>query len=436
MVDAVRAAHEQFVTTGRAPGRHVRRLVVDSWQRSARSGVDPEVAAAPVDMAGRTLTGYRRQHPLAGAMPVVRDLLVTPGADAGWVTALTDDVGRMLWVEGDGDVRRRVEGVGFVEGAVWREDCAGTNALGTALVTDRPVQVVGTEHFARRVQPWNCAAAPVHGPSGQVLGVLDVTGGSVVASALAMSLVRATVAAVEAELARAAGADRSGHAGPPAAGRARHAAGAAFAAGMSMMPPSVPPVGPAARLRVLGTGEPVLRLGGAPVRLSLRHAEILLLLAAHPAGLSADELAVLLSAHDLSDVTVRAEVSRLRRSVGPLMSASRPYRLTAPVPTDADLVRSLLDAGDTSGALASYPGPVLARSVAPGVERLRDELTSDVRAAVLASRTPDVVSRWLASDEGSDDWQAWEHLAWLSPRGTPAHARALGRLDLLTRRQS
>ncbi|GIG23482.1 transcriptional regulator [Cellulomonas chitinilytica] len=433
MVDAVRAAHERFVTTGHAPGRHVRRLVVDSWRRSARSGVDPEFAAAPVDMAGRTLTGYRRQHPLAGAMPVVRDLLVTPGADAGWVTALTDDVGRMLWVEGDGDVRRRVEGVGFVEGAVWREDCAGTNALGTALVTDRPVQVVGTEHFARRVQPWNCAAAPVHAPSGQVLGVLDVTGGSIVASALAMSLVRATVAAVEAELARAAGVDRAGPTQALALGHLRGSAAGA-PVDLTAMPPTVPPVGPAARLRVLGAGEPVLRIAGAPVRLSLRHAEILLLLAAHPAGLSADELAVLLSAHDLSDVTVRAEVSRLRRSVGPLMSASRPYRLTAPVPTDIDLVRSLLDAGDTSGALASYPGPVLARSVAPGVEQLRDELTADVRAAVLVSRSPEVVSRWLASDEGAEDWQAWEHLAWLSPRGTPAHARALGRLDLLTRR--
>lgn len=434
MVDAVRAAHERFVTTGHAPGRHVRRLVVDSWQRSARSGVDPEVASAPVDMTGRTLSGYRRQHPLASAMPVVRDLLVTPGADAGWVTALTDDVGRMLWVEGDGDVRRRVEGVGFVEGSVWREDCAGTNALGTALVTNRPVQVVGTEHFARRVQPWNCAAAPVHAPSGQVLGVLDVTGGSVVASTLAMSLVRATVAAVEAELVRVAGTTVDEQAGALVASRARHAVEAGLSTEPPTMPPSVPLAGPAARLRVLGTGEPVLRVGGVPVRLSLRHAEILLLLAAHPAGLSADELAVLLSAHDLSDVTVRAEVSRLRRSVGPLMSASRPYRLTAPVPTDIDLVRSLLDAGDMSGALASYPGPVLARSVAPGVERLRDELTADVRAAVLASRSPEVVSRWLASDQGAEDWQAWEHLAWLSPRGTPAHARALGRLDLLTRR--
>ena len=140
---------------------------------------------------------------------------------------------------------------------------------------------------------------------------------------------------------------------------------------------------------------------------------------------------MLLSEHELSDVTVRAEVSRLRRLVGPLLSESRPYRLTAPLRTDADMVHALLDTGDVDAALTAYPGPVLARSVAPGVERIRDELAADVRAAVLASPLPGVVSRWLASDAGADDWQAWERLAWLAPKGSPVHVRAVGRLDLL-----
>lgn len=400
----LRAAHERFVTTGRAPDRTVRTLVADSWRRSLRSGVDPEVENAPVDMAGNALDGYRNGLPLAAAMPVVRELLVAPGSGAGWVTALTDDVGRLLWVEGDRALRDRVEGVGFVEGAVWREDLAGTNAPGTALATDQPVQVVGSEHYARKVQPWNCTAVPVHSPTGQVLGVLDVTGGPAVASALVMSLVRATVAAVEAELARVV---------------ARP-----FLVARSAPTPS--------RLRVLGT--PLLHLGGSDLRLSLRHAEILLLLARHPSGLSADELAVLLSEHELSDVTVRAEVSRLRRLVGPLLSESRPYRLTGPLRTDADRVQELLAAGDPDSALASYPGPVLPRSVAPGVERIREDLSADLRAAVLASPLPGVVSRWVASDEGADDWQAWERLAWLAPKGSPVHVRAAGRLDLLGRR--
>lgn len=417
--DTVRTAHERFVTTGQLAGAHVRRLVADSWRRSARSGVDPEVPAPPVDMAGRTLTSYRRAHPLAAAMPVVRDLLVRPGADAGWVTALADDTGRLLWVEGDRDVRRRVEGVGFVEGAVWREDCAGTNAPGTALATQRPVQVVGTEHYARPVQPWNCAAAPVRGPSGQVLGVLDVTGGPVVAGGVVMSLVRATVAAVEAELARLA---------PPAlqvpsdrlvTALTGAGAGARVAGG---------------RLCVLGPDVPTLHLGGRDVRLSLRHAEILLLLTQHPTGLTGDELAVQLSDHALSDVTVRAEVSRLRRVVGPLLSQSRPYRLTAPLRTDVDTVRSLLEVGDVAAALSNHPGVVLPRSTAPGVERIRDDLRADLRAAVLASPEPGAVSRWVSSDDGADDWQAWQRLTVLAPRGTPAHVQARGRLDLLARR--
>lgn len=415
LADAARvsAAHERFVTTGRPPGRHVRPVVADSWRRSLRSGVDPEVQNAPVDMAGRSLTSYRRKLALADAMPVVRELLVAPGSDAGWVTALTDDAGRMLWVEGEQGVRRTLEGVGFVEGALWREDCAGTNALGTALAIDQPLQVVGFEHYARKVHPFSCAAVPVHAPTGQVLGVIDVTGGPVVASPVVMSLVRATVAAVEAELARVAG-ERTTR-----SSRLIVRTGA----DLELIP----------RLRVL-TASPTVRVGGVDVRVGLRHAEILLLLARHPAGLSAEELAVLLSGQMLSDVTVRVEISRLRRIVGPLLSESRPYRLTERLRTDADLVRELVAVGNLDAALSSYPGPVLLRSVAPGVERVRDELSADLRAAVLASSLPGAVSRWVASDEGADDWQAWERLTWLAPRGTPAHVQAVGRLDLLGRR--
>lgn len=436
-VARVREAHERFVTSGASPGRGVRRVVADSWRRSARSGVSAESPLPPVDMAGNALAGYRQSHVLAAAMPVVRDLLVDQGGD--WVATLTDDEGRLLWVEGDARVRRSVESVGFVEGALWREDCAGTNAPGTALATGAPVQVVGTEHYARTVQPWNCAAAPVRGPSGAVLGVLDVTGRDVVASRLVMSLVRATAAAAEAEVARTAGpttgaTSSAGHLARPGSGVGPlvlegddslvHATSRADAGAGAR---------DVSRLRVLGD-PPVLVHEGRTVRLGLRHAEILLLLSRHPRGLSADELAVLLSGNPLSHVTVRAEISRLRRLVGPLLSGSRPYRLTAQLRSDVCLVAELLGAGDTGAALAAYPGPLLARSGAPGVERLRDELSADVRGAVLASAAPDVVARWVAKDEGADDWQAWERLARVAPLGSPTHARAVSRLDLLARR--
>ncbi|MFF2620848.1 transcriptional regulator [Oerskovia jenensis] len=428
---AVSAAHQTFLSTGALPPG-VRPLVAASWRRSARSGVDPDVPHPDVSMSDADLGSYRAHHPLARAMPIVRDLLVAGLAGESAVVAMTDDAGRLLWVEGSASVRDDVGRIGFVEGAVWREERVGTNAPGTALATGRPVQVLGAEHFTRPVQSFNCAAAPVRDlRTGRILGVLDVTGGEVAASGLVLSLVRASVAAVERELA-----ERSERSGQSAAGH--------------------PDSAFAPRLDVLGVSSGVLRAapgaaagwpgpgtyatvpdGGthaAPSgRLSLRHSEILLLLAASPRGLGADELAVLLHPGELSDVTVRAEVSRLRRAVGPLLGGSRPYRLGAPLRTDLDTVRDLLAAGDVHAALTAYPGPVLPRSLAPGVERLRDELAAEVRGAVLASGDVGALGRWLASDEGADDHAAWRRLAALAAPGTPAAARARARLALLDR---
>ncbi|WP_231496080.1 helix-turn-helix domain-containing protein [Cellulomonas sp. HZM] len=394
------AAHDEFVSTGHAPARGVRRVVADSWRRSRRSGVDPERPAPPVDVSAADLAGLRSEHPFAAVLPVVRRLLLD--GDPAWVAALTDASGRLLWVGGDRGVRRAVEAAGFVEGAVWREDCAGTNAPGTALATGRDVQVIGSEHWARPVQPWNCAAVPVHDVHGTVLGVLDVTGGPPVATSMAMRLVRATAAAVEATI----------------------------AAGTGRAAPATP-APPAPLLRVLGSQGGTVVVDGTAHRLSRRHAEILLLLAEHPAGLAADELAVLLSEHELSAVTVRAEVSRLRRAVGPLLSESRPYRLTRAIRSDVDTVRSALALGDVAEAIGSYTGPVLPRSAAPGVERVRAAVADEVRAAVLASHDPHLIVRWAASDEGADDWDAWRALAAASAPGSAGQLRAHAQLSRL-----
>ncbi|WP_135848378.1 sigma-54-dependent transcriptional regulator family protein [Serinibacter arcticus] len=394
---AMRRAHEEFLTRGwLAPS--VRDVVAASWRRSARIGVDPEHPAPPVDISAVDLTSLRRDHPLAVAIPVVRSLLIEP--EAGWIAALTDAEGRLLWIDGDRDVRAAVERVGFVEGALWREDVAGTNAPGTALATGRAVQVLGAEHWSRPVHGLNCAAAPVHAADGSVLGVLDITGGAPVGSGMARSLVRATVAAVEAIL--------LGSTAEGSAGRA--------------------PTAPRPHLQVLGGSGHLRGGGGGPAALTGRHAEILLLLTEHRQGLTAEELAVLLSGSELSTVAVRAEVSRMRRSLGVLVSHSRPYRVDDGVHTDVDAVRAALAVGDLARALASCPGPVLPRSDAPGVERVRADLEADLRAAVHASRDAGAIARWTASESGAEDWWAWERLARVAAPGSAAGLRAAERL--------
>jgi len=190
------AVHESFLATPSSPLPDVvRPVVADSWRRSLALGVDPSSSAA-MELSETRLAEYRERHPLAPMMPLIRRLLTDDADEAGHIVAIGDARGRLLWVEGHHRLRTQAEGMCFVEGALWSESGAGTNAPGTALALELPVQIRAGEHFGFGVQRWSCVAAPVHDPiSGRLLGVIDLTGGPDVAGPRSLALVRACAAA-------------------------------------------------------------------------------------------------------------------------------------------------------------------------------------------------------------------------------------------------
>ncbi len=395
----LRRAHEAFLTSGRA-SPHVRPLVLDSWRRSLTSGVDSD-DGPPVELGDAELRAHRDAHPLAAAMPLIRRLLVEYATDVGLVVAVSDSSGRLLWVEGDRALRERAARMHFVEGASWDEAHAGTNAPGVALALDHPVQVFAGEHFSRVVQPWSCSAAPVHSPlTGQLLGAIDVTGGDDVAAPSALALVRAAASAVELELR---------HALPDLSGQAygRHV-----------------------RLRVLGQLRGLFRQEGGDVRLSLRHSELALLLSMRPRGVSGDELVIALHESEGSAVSVRVEMSRLRRVLPDL--SSRPYRLASPLVTDVHVVQERLANGDVVGALSVYAGPVLPRSDAPAVVALREDLRAHMRAALMAQPELAPLLAYGRMAEGQDDVEVWEACLRRSRPGAAARPEIVARLGRWT----
>lgn len=377
----------------------VREVVRRSWVRSARAHVDPD-AEPPVTLGDAELADHRAQHPLAAVIDVLRDLVGAP-ADAGAnLMAVSDEAGRLLWVEGDRRSRGRAEAFNFVEGAAWDETHAGTNAPGTALAVDEPVQIFATEHFQHTVQGWSCAAAPIHDPAtGRVLGVVDMTGGTEVAHPHTLALVRAAALAAEATLAWS----RTG----PAA---------------LWLPGRPTP----ARLEALGRGEGVLRLGGRRLRLNRRHTEILIILSAHPEGMRGEQLAEALYTGDCAKATVRVELSRLRNVVGGLLG-SRPYRLMAPIEADYLDVAAALRRGDTAAAAAAYRGDLLPSSEAPGVAAQRAWLEARLRSALLACDDARLLAGF-AERFGFEDLHLWERLADLAPDGSAHRALAAARI--------
>lgn len=62
-------------------------------------------------------------------------------------------------------------------GAAWGESLAGTNGIGTALSTGRPVHVHAAEHFCEGVKAWACVGVPIRDPlDGSVIGLVDLSG--------------------------------------------------------------------------------------------------------------------------------------------------------------------------------------------------------------------------------------------------------------------
>lgn len=384
-VRVLRRAHETFTVAGTVP-QPVRSVVADSWRRSARAGVGPD-GTASVELTDGDLGVYRAEHPLARVMPLFRELMGTFAADGEHLLAVCDAHGRLLWVEGHPATRRQAGRMNFVPGARWAETAVGTNAPGTAVAVDRPVQVFAAEHFIRRVQPWTCAAAPVHDPrTGRVLGAVDITGGDGLAHPHSLGFVQAVARAAESHLA--------------------------------LLTPEKPPVD-APELTALGSDEAQLRTGGRRIRLSRRHSEILVLLARHPEGLTGDELlCALYEDESVTPVTLRAELARLRRLLGPGLLMSRPYRLTAPVESDVAVVERRLEAGAVAGAATAYTGPLLPGSQAPAVVRLRNRLADGLRSALIARRDPDLLANWAHAPWGEDDLDVWRALAAVRPTAT------------------
>lgn len=404
----VSVAYERFLSGGEPTGA-IRPIVADSWRRCINRGVDPDGVDPPVELSDDTLSEYRRAHALAPVFPIIEQLLVDDVTDSGLVVTITDADGRLLWLDGDARQRARAETLSFVEGANWGERTAGTNAIGTALATGQPVQVFSAEHFRRKVHTWSCTAAPIRDPdTGVIIGMLDVSGGTDAASPQMLTVVRASVAAAEAEL------------------RVRRLTGAEVGACGDDEAE-----GGHGRLEVLGRDQGHLSGYGCSLELSPRHSELLFLLHRYPAGLCAEELATALHYRECSPITIRAELARLRRNLGPDLIQSRPYRLREPLATDVDDLRRLLDEGAHVRALDLYRGPLLPRSRAPKIIEIREEIRWAVRGALLGHASGDDLFRYAQHPDSLDDQEIWQACRDRLPVGSPRRTRAASHLQHL-----
>ena len=187
--------------SGDRPPVDPRRLVARSGSGCRPRASTRTAATRPGPLDASQVEQRRARSPLHQVLPELRAALTAVAEDARHVMVVTDADGVLLWREGSTRVRHRADALGFTEGARWTEGAVGTNAIGTALAEDAPVQIFSAEHFVRTHHGWTRTACPVHDPrSGELLGVVDVSGPAETVHPTTVALVGTAVKLAEASL--------------------------------------------------------------------------------------------------------------------------------------------------------------------------------------------------------------------------------------------
>ncbi|MBE0624582.1 MAG: sigma-54-dependent Fis family transcriptional regulator [Burkholderiales bacterium] len=169
-----------------------------SWSRCLDAGLDPHGTPQKVVVSEREVRRRRERighvHHLALAEI---ETLYHQIAGSNFLIAFSDADGTVLESVsdsqfGDSDAGRRI-----IPGSQWSEDVCGTNALGTAMVTGQPIIVHGSEHFFSCYGQVCCTAAPVRGPTGELVGMLDASSDCVSRQRHTLALVKMAATHIE-----------------------------------------------------------------------------------------------------------------------------------------------------------------------------------------------------------------------------------------------
>lgn len=153
-----------------------RRLVIAAEQRSEGYGLSPrakcslEVVASPSQLKEENHTLLNAAEPV---MRYVASQLKAQRNDA--LLILANAEATIIAVVGGNSIHTPPDLRDIMPGVNWGEETRGTNALGSALVSNQPMLINKGEHYLTRLKDFSCASVLIKDPDDEVLGVLCIT---------------------------------------------------------------------------------------------------------------------------------------------------------------------------------------------------------------------------------------------------------------------
>ncbi len=175
MSNTLKENWEKFVNAKETP-KNVRPLILEAWERCAKLKVD-FLSGKGTRVSDNVLKDslYKRKELIEVAGPIMKDVFEIV-KNTSYSVVLTDEKGIIIDLNINKDLEKNHQQLNFVLGSIWDEKSVGNNAIGTCLALDKPVQVIGAEHYCEYHHRWTCSAAPIHNSKGELIGCFDLSG--------------------------------------------------------------------------------------------------------------------------------------------------------------------------------------------------------------------------------------------------------------------
>ena len=196
--DRVQHARQNFFSTGALAQGLVPRPIQRSWMRCAAFGLEEGSRSLPEPLAPYEFAAAAEEA--EAFKRLCRSELEVLHADAeanDSIVILTNALGLILDTVGSIEFAQRAARVALRPGVPWSEQIVGTNAIGTSLAEGCAIEVRGAEHYLECNRILSCSAAPIVGPEGNILGVLDLSGPAEIHQTHALGLVRLAAEQIE-----------------------------------------------------------------------------------------------------------------------------------------------------------------------------------------------------------------------------------------------
>ncbi len=201
ILERIQTARQRFFDRGDAPRGLVPETILRSWQRCAGLGLSasarPDVEPLTAHALREACQKYEELRRIC--LPEVHALYADAHA-TGSIVVLTAPDGLILEALGSANFLDKAARVALRPGVPWSENSTGTNAIGTAMIEGRAIEVRGAEHFFAPHRVLSCSAVPIIDPFGKIAGVLDLSGESSVHHTHALGMVRFAVDQIERRL--------------------------------------------------------------------------------------------------------------------------------------------------------------------------------------------------------------------------------------------